>query len=96
MHLNHHRDSPGTDAGTDDAAPVGPEAQERVVSLLESMDEAFVSVDPNWVITYVNGVAARIVGKRPEEIVGRNHWDVWPTVVGTETEANYRRAVAQK
>ena len=69
--------------------------QQRVTAILESMDEGFVSVDKDWIITYVNGVAERISGKHPHDIVGRNHWDVWPMLIGTQAEVNYQKAIEQ-
>ncbi|WP_190447635.1 ATP-binding protein [Trichocoleus sp. FACHB-832] len=71
-------------------------AQEEVTSILESVTEAFVSLDREWRITYVNRQTARLNGKQPEEFIGKTHWEVWPWSVGTRIEREYRRAVSEQ
>ncbi|MBD2063470.1 ATP-binding protein [Funiculus sociatus GB2-A5] len=71
-------------------------AQEEVTSILESVTEAFVGLDREWRITYVNRQTARLNGKQPEEFIGQTHWEVWPWSVGTRIEREYRRAVSEQ
>ena len=71
-------------------------AQEEVTSILESVTEAFVGLDREWRITYVNQQTARLNGKQPEEFIGKTHWEVWPWSVGTRVEREYRRAVSEQ
>jgi PAS domain S-box-containing protein len=71
-------------------------AQEEVTSILESVTEAFVGLDREWRITYVNQQTARLNGKQPEEFIGKTHWEVWPWSVGTHVEREYRRAVREQ
>lgn len=71
-------------------------AQEEVTSILESVTEAFVGLDREWRITYVNQQTARLNGKQPEDIIGKTHWEVWPWSVGTHVEREYRRAVREQ
>ena len=61
-------------------------AQEEVTSILESVTEAFVGLDREWRITYVNQQTARLNGKQPEDFIGKTHWEVWPWSVGTRVE----------
>ncbi|MBD1920355.1 PAS domain-containing protein [Microcoleus sp. FACHB-831] len=70
------------------------EEQERSISILESINDAFVALDNQWRITYINREAARLTGKKPEEFIGKTHWEVWPWSVGQRVEQEYRRAIA--
>jgi len=52
------------------------EKQDRA-ALLESISDAFVSVDRHWQFTYVNQHAEEVLGKTREELLGRNVWEVF-------------------
>jgi PAS domain S-box-containing protein len=67
--------------------------QQRVARVLESMANAFYSLDHAWTITYVNGAAERMLGRGREELVGANLWEAFPAAAGTTFEDGYRRAV---
>ncbi|HEY0564696.1 MAG TPA: PAS domain S-box protein, partial [Terriglobales bacterium] len=66
----------------------------RIERALESMSDAFLLLDHDWRIVYANREAARINSIAPEEIVGRTHWEQWPSSIGTEVEHRYRLAMA--
>ena len=51
--------------------------------ILESCPDGFVSMDSQWRITYVNSATERINGQRREDLLGRNHWELYPAAVGT-------------
>jgi PAS domain S-box-containing protein len=74
--------------------PVLP--QQSIETILESMSDAFVSVDRYWRITYVNQATARMNQVSPEDLIGRSHWEVWSEALGTICEENYRRALAEQ
>jgi signal transduction histidine kinase len=62
--------------------------------LLERMTDAFIALDREWRVVYMNG-AARRVGEPPgPDVIGRSHWEQWPQSVGTEIERQYRLAMA--
>ncbi len=50
----------------------------RFQSVLESMTDGFAVIDRQWRFVYVNPAAARFVGKRPTDFVGRRIWDMFP------------------
>jgi PAS domain S-box-containing protein len=68
--------------------------------ILESITDAFVAMDRSWRCTYVNDRGLRRVeawlGRTltREEMLGRNVWDLFPAVVGTEVEQRLRDAMA--
>ncbi|MBD1930489.1 PAS domain-containing protein [Trichocoleus sp. FACHB-69] len=71
-------------------------AQEQIASILESVTEAFIGLDREWRITYVNQQTAKLNGKQPEDFIGKIYWEVWPWSVGTRLEREYRRAVSEQ
>ncbi|MBD1834486.1 response regulator [Cyanobacteria bacterium FACHB-472] len=71
-------------------------AQEQIASILESVTEAFIGLDSEWRITYVNQQTTKLNGKQPEDFIGKIYWEVWPWSVGTRFEREYRRAVSEQ
>lgn len=70
-------------------------ANRRVTGILESMSDAFIALDPNWRLTYINQVAlAMNQVADPADLIGKSYWELWPDVLGTFAEAEYRRAIA--
>jgi PAS domain S-box-containing protein len=65
---------------------------EQLTATLESMTDAFYTVDPGWCITYVNTSFERLIQQDRAEMVGRVLWDVFPEAVGSPFEAAHRRA----
>ncbi|REG82309.1 PAS domain S-box protein [Algoriphagus antarcticus] len=50
-------------------------AFEEKNKILESIGDAFFAVDCNWIVTYWNKEAELILGKKKEQIVGKNLWE---------------------
>jgi PAS domain S-box-containing protein len=72
----------------DEASVIGQGAE-----LLERMTDAFIALDRDWRIVYLN-TAARTVGEPlGSDVIGRSHWEQWPSTVGTELERQYRHAM---
>lgn len=69
------------------------QAEERIGGILDGMSDAFLVLDKEWRIRFMNREAARISGKTPEVFLGKTHWEEWPASVGTSLEAAYRRAI---
>ncbi|AFY42055.1 MASE1 domain-containing protein [Nostoc sp. PCC 7107] len=67
----------------------------RLSNILESMTDAFIAVNQDWQITYINQQAANIQGVKPETIVAQNYWEQWPGMQGQEFEREYYRAIAE-
>jgi PAS domain S-box-containing protein len=70
-----------------------PSSDVTNVELLERMTDAFIALDREWRITYMNGAAVRLNGKPREESLWRSHWEEWPLTVGSEVERQYRLAM---
>jgi PAS domain S-box-containing protein len=50
----------------------------RQATVLEAIADGFVTFDREWRYGYVNRVAADLVGRLPEDLIGRVLWDVHP------------------
>ncbi|QJE02165.1 EAL domain-containing protein [Massilia forsythiae] len=69
------------------------QSRERMNVMLESIGDAFVSLDRGWRIVYANRKAARFVGVEPGSGVGRPLLEVVPQLEGTVLMAHYRAAM---
>jgi putative nucleotidyltransferase with HDIG domain/PAS domain S-box-containing protein len=54
-------------------------------------DGVFV-LDRNWNYVYLNDAGARLIGRLPDELVGKNIWEQFPEAIGTAFERKYREA----
>lgn len=56
---------------------------ENSINLLDRISDAFISVDAQWNLRYVNRRAGELAGKDPGSMLGRNIWEVFPEATGT-------------
>jgi PAS domain S-box-containing protein len=77
-----------------------PERRERLPTLLESITDAFFSLDVEWRLTYFNPAAERffasIAQKDPGDLLGKNLWEEFPEAVGSRFYEEYHRALSQR
>ena len=59
-------------------------------NILESIDDAFISLDQNWIVKYWNKKSESIVNLSRDQIIGKNFWEVFPQLLGTIYEKNYK------
>jgi PAS domain S-box-containing protein len=59
------------------------EAHRRTEGILESITDAFCSVDGDWRYSYVNRRALAMTGLTSDELLGMRIWDVYPQLVDT-------------
>jgi len=71
-------------------------AKEKLSRILERISDGFGSLDRDWNYTFVNEKLAHNVGKKPEELLGRNIWKVFPEAVGTPVHKAYLRAMEEQ
>lgn len=50
----------------------------RLTNVLESMIDGFIDIDANWVFRYINPSGARMMGRGPEDLIGKNFWAEFP------------------
>ncbi len=66
---------------------------ERLMTTLESITDAFFTVDREWRFTFLNREAERLLARTREELTGSNLWTAFPATIGSAFEREYRRAV---
>jgi PAS domain S-box-containing protein len=71
------------------------EAHRKTIAILEGVSDGFNTFDHEWRYTYVNAAAAKMVGRTPEELLGKNFWEVWPRAEDSPFGPAYRRAVTE-
>jgi PAS domain S-box-containing protein len=68
------------------------QSPEEVNQILESISDCFYALDENWNFTYVNSQAIRYFGRRREELLARNFWQLMPEKKGTTFESSFTTA----
>lgn len=71
------------------------ELSERLTSTLDSVTDAFFTVDRNWRFTYINAEAERLMRRRRVELMGRIVWEEFPEAVDSISHREYERAFAE-
>ena len=71
-------------------------SRDRLNQVLESMTDAFILLDKDWHVVFMNHEAARIHNKPAKECLGKNHWEEWPFTVGTKVEQMYRQVMEKR
>jgi len=69
--------------------------RQKITSILETITDMFVTLDPQWRFTYLNASAARLcraANKAPKKLLGRVIWEVFPTALGTAFQTEALRA----
>ncbi|TWI95542.1 PAS domain S-box-containing protein [Mucilaginibacter frigoritolerans] len=61
--------------------------------ILESIGDAFFAVDKNWIVTYWNNMAEKVLGKSKQEMLNHNLWDVFVDSIDSESYRNYHLAI---
>jgi PAS domain S-box-containing protein len=79
-----------------EAAAAARDARGRLDAVVESMDDHLVTYDREWRYTSVNDRAARVLGKRKEELLGRCIWDLFPEAVGNQYYEELHQALAEQ
>ncbi|WP_342333173.1 PAS domain S-box protein [Pedobacter sp. FW305-3-2-15-E-R2A2] len=67
----------------------------RISNILESFTDAFFELDSNWVVTYWNKEAERLLLKSREDMIGKNIWEVYAEAIPLKFYTEYHRAVIE-
>lgn len=71
-------------------------ANRQIFNILESITDAFLSLDNEWRLTYLNQRAAQLIRRTQEEVLKQNLWEIFPELVGTILERECRRSLQQQ
>jgi two-component system cell cycle sensor histidine kinase/response regulator CckA len=66
---------------------------ERLETTLESITDAFLTMDREWRFTYLNGEAERLMRRSRADLLGRNIWEEFPAAAGSAFQREYERAM---
>lgn len=67
----------------------------RLTNTLESITDAFITLDHTWRFTYINKEAERLLRSCRQDLLGKNVWDEFQELTGTVFEFEYRRALRE-
>lgn len=81
-----------------DCALAQPDVLEHVSKrdLLEYSSDAILVLDKEWHFTYVNHAAELLFRRKRSEMLGREHWDLYPELLGTPAESSLRNAAQSR
>lgn len=65
-----------------------------IETVLEAITDAFCALDRDYRIVHLNHVAASMMGLPVEDVVGKNHYDLFPILRDTDVERNYAECMA--
>ncbi len=66
---------------------------QRLTTTLESITDAFWTVDRAWRMTYVNRRAQELLRRSSDELLGQDLWEAFPQAVGSVLDEVYHRAM---
>jgi PAS domain S-box-containing protein len=72
------------------------EERDRSRTILDTIAEGFMLLDRDWTVLQMNPAGQRIAHLDPDDIIGRNHWDVWPEAIDSEAGRMYRRVMRDR
>ena len=68
----------------------------EIVGMLDHLSDGIVVLGEDWRYRYLNGPAAEMLGRRREDLLGRNVWDVFPEGVGHPFHRAYEQAMGDR
>ena len=66
---------------------------DSVANILERISDGFVAFDAQMNYTYVNERSGELLGRKPENLIGKNYWKEYPEAKGTPFADAYVRAL---
>ncbi|HEY9761658.1 MAG TPA: ATP-binding protein [Trichocoleus sp.] len=71
-------------------------ARQSLETILSSISDGFLALDRNWCYTYINNRACEIIGMQRDAVLGKNMWELFPDVVGTEVYGQFQQALDEQ
>lgn len=69
---------------------------DRLTVTLESITDAFVTMDTEWSFTYINQEAEQLLHRTRAELLGKTMWQEFPQTINSEFEFQYKKAVSTR
>lgn len=80
-------------SGLDASRRAHRETSEQRKRVLESITDAFMALDEEWCLTYVNAQAEALFERSRDELIGCNLWEEFPEIAGSPFQEKYEEAV---
>jgi PAS domain S-box-containing protein len=68
-------------------------SKRQITEILDSIQDGFVALTPYWNFIYVNRCAGEYFGVEPDDLIGKNLWEIFSELIGTTYEAAFRKAM---
>lgn len=72
------------------------ESRRRLFNTLESITDAFFTLDRDWRFTYVNHAGERLLRKNREILVGQRIWDIAPQMLHTVFDREFHSSIEER
>lgn len=72
------------------------ESQARITNILESITDAFMALNYDWTLAYVNSEAESMLGRSRSQIMGKLLWDVFPDMADSPMRECCRQAMEKQ
>jgi PAS domain S-box-containing protein len=69
------------------------DARQKAAEALDHIADIFITFDSDWRYTYINAAGLKLLGLSAEELLEQSVWDRFPSLLGTELEAQARRCM---
>jgi PAS domain S-box-containing protein len=69
---------------------------DRIEEMLENMIDGFIALDKEWRFIYINRYAAHLLGHEPQDLLGKQIWQIFPEGVDQPFYHAYQRVMAQQ
>jgi PAS domain S-box-containing protein len=70
--------------------------RDRSRTILDTIAEGFMLIASDWTVLQINPAGLRIARMDADDVIGRNHWDVWPESIDSATGRMYRRVMRDR
>ncbi|WP_439583738.1 PAS domain S-box protein [Dyadobacter bucti] len=67
-------------------------AYQEKINILESIGDAFFTVNKDWVLTYLNKETEKVLHRKRETLIGKNLWEEYPDAIDTDFYRQYHKA----
>ncbi|MEP6603914.1 MAG: response regulator, partial [Spartobacteria bacterium] len=72
------------------------ESARTMANVLENTSDGFFAVDHEWKFAYLNPKAEALLGRKRDELLGKELWQEFPELKNSPFEQNYRRVLNEQ
>lgn len=71
-------------------------AKADLEAVLTNLEDGFLTLDRHWCYTYINDRQLEIMGMRREDVLGKNAWEIFPELVGSELYLRFHQVMVEQ